>query len=152
MSLLTYTAPSKTVSIGTPDNPNSVVVEGLNANRIALLVQSLRDDLEALFNLATLLTKTDLKSVTNIDLELGRSFFEAAVATPTVLSTLIAICVTGEDEGQPVDMRIAAVNRMPLSVQSAVMSAILELTFSEVGAIKKLIDQFASARANLSQS
>lgn len=118
-----------------PFSGGSFSVKGLSLNDFTALVRHHLPDLEAMFNLGsnTLSGKTEL---TEDDItKLAVAFAEEA---PGFVANLIALAA-GETDEKSVNAALS----LPFPVQVRALAAIADLTFAEVGGIKKAMESVA---------
>ena len=124
-----YKAETRVITLG----DSAVTVTGLSLNSFTQLVTTHFDDLEAIFDLITSVTsgKSDI-SEQDIATIIGKALSEA----PGLVANLICVAAneTGEDAHN-------AVLTIPFPKQFELMTAIVDMTFKEVGGIKKSIEQ-----------
>lgn len=128
MSLASYTPETRDLKAG-----DKVIcqVTGLSLSHIEILIRTHLEDIEALFDLFM----TGGGNFENDDLKkLGVSL---ATNAPGFVANVIALA-SGEKDAQ------AGAARLPMPVQLQAMSDIMELTFTEVGGIKKFMETVAS--------
>lgn len=132
MSLATYTPPSRAVSLG---GDNSFTVTGLSLQSIEILVRTHLPDIEELFELFM-----SGGNFTNDDLK--RLALTLATRAPGFTANLIALAAGETDATEN-----AA--RLPFPVQLQALADIAELTFAEVGGIKKFVETVAGLLSSM---
>lgn len=128
MSLASYTPEARDLKVG-----DKVVcrVTGLSLTHIEILVRAHLEDIEALFELFM----SGGGNFGNDDLKtLGVSLVTNA---PGFVANVIALA-SGEEDAT------AGAARLPMPAQLQAMSDIMELTFTEVGGIKKFMETVAT--------
>jgi hypothetical protein len=113
--------------------PGSFAVKGLGLVQFTTLIRHHLPDLEALYRLGTE-AMSGRKELTQDDMTLLAVTF--AEQAPGFVSNLIALA-----SGETGEQAIAAAGRLPFPLQVEIVTAILELTFSEVGGIKKAFER-----------
>ena len=114
----------------------SFQVEGLSFDKFAKLIREHLSDVEAVIDLVEAVT-SGKSDVTESDIE--KILLSTAEEAPGLVANVIALA-SGETDPRAV---VAAAS-LPLPVQFEVMTAIVELTFSEVGGIKKAWETITS--------
>lgn len=114
----------------------SFQVEGLSFDTFAKLIREHLSDIESIINL--------VESATNGMADLNEANLEkiliaAAEEAPALVANIIALA-SGETDPRAVD----AARSLPFPVQINVLLAVVELTFSEVGGIKKAWETITS--------
>lgn len=127
--LANYKAETRVITLG----DSAVTVTGLSLNSFTQIVTTHFDDLEAIFDLITSVTsgKSDI-SEQDIATVIGKALSEA----PGLVANLI--CVAANETG---DVAHNAVLTIPFPKQFEMMMVIVDMTFKEVGGIKKSIEQ-----------
>ena len=127
--LADYKAESRVIVLG----DSSVTVSGLSLNSFAQVISTHFEDIQAIFDLFTSITKgkTDI-SEEDIATIIGKALTEA----PGLVANLI--CAAANESGE---VAHNAVLTIPFPKQLEIMTAVVELTFKEVGGIKKSLDQ-----------
>lgn len=127
MSLASYTPESRGVEIG------GVVkfhVTGLSLSHVEILIRTHLDDIEALFDLF-------MNEGGNFESDdLKRLGISLATNAPGFVANVIALAAGEQDATEN-----AA--RLPLGTQLSTVSDVMELTFMEVGGIKKFMETVA---------
>lgn len=132
MPLASYTPKSHTIPLG---DDNSFNVTGLSLTHLTIIVETHLEDAEALWDLFSQggdFTDDDLK-------RLGLSL---ATNAPGFVANMIALA-SGE-----VNAQLGAA-RLPFPIQLEATAKIMELTFSEVGGIKKFMETVAGLLSSL---
>lgn len=132
MSLANYTPPSRTVSLG---GDNSFNVSGLSLQSIEILVRTHLPDVEELFELFM-----DGGNFTTDDL--NRLALTLATRAPGFTANVIALGA-GETDAT------ANAARLPFPIQLQALAEIAELTFAEVGGIKKFVETVAGLLSSM---
>lgn len=132
MSLANYTPPSRTVSLG---GDNSFNVNGLSLQSIEILVRTHLPDVEELFELFM-----DGGNFTTDDLK--RLALTLATRAPGFTANVIALGAGETDATEN-----AA--RLPFPIQLQALAEIAELTFAEVGGIKKFVETVAGLLSSM---
>jgi hypothetical protein len=114
----------------------SFSVEGLSFDKFATLIREHLSDVEAVFNLVDSI-RNGTTDLTEADVE--RIIIAAAEEAPGLVANIIALA-SGEEGPEAV---IGARN-LPLPVQLEVILTVVDLTFSEVGGIKKAWETITS--------
>lgn len=132
MALVDYKPESREIKF----KGGSFAVEGLSLSKIAILISRNLDDMEKLFGLTegvlagkTQFTEADLGEVAKI----------LAVEMPVFVAQIIAHA-SGDDSPEAVKAAI----RLPAPLQIEALIAIGDLTFSEVGGVKKFFDSITT--------
>ncbi len=125
MALADYQKQTRTFEL----KGGSFQVEGLSFDKFAKLIQNHLSDIEAIIALVESASNglTDLN-----DSNIEKIVIAAAEEAPGLVANIIA-SASGETDPRAVD----AAASLPLPVQFQVMMDIIDLTFSEVGGIKK---------------
>lgn len=140
MALADYRPETRAILVG----GSSFDVKGLSLTEFTTLVKHHLPDLEAVFDLgsATLKGKADL---TESDItKLAMAFADQA---PGFVANVIALA-SGEKGEKAVD----AAYTLPFPVQIKALVAISELTFSEVGGVKKAMESVAGLLTKMNLS
>lgn len=132
MSLANYTPPSRTISLG---GDNSFLVTGLSLQSIEILVRTHLPDVEELFELFM-----EGGNFTNDDLK--RLALTLATRAPGFTANVIAL---GAGESDATENAA----RLPFPVQLQALAEIAELTFAEVGGIKKFVETVAGLLSSM---
>ena len=132
MSLANYTPPSRTVSLG---GDNSFNVNGLSLQSIEILVRTHLPDVEELFELFM-----DGGNFTTDDLK--RLALTLATRAPGFTANVIALGAGERDA-------TANAARLPFPIQLQALAEIAELTFAEVGGIKKFVETVAGLLSSM---
>lgn len=130
MPLAGYQPPTRTVKI---DEHNSFDVRGLGFNDVAVLIREHFPDLEAL---AGLFVNEEPLEMDNL-MPLAQSLISNA---PGFVANVIALAA-GEGDASDAE-------RLPASVQLQALFDIGDLTFTEVGSVKKAMGLVAAAWKN----
>jgi hypothetical protein len=125
MSLANYKPPSRDVPLG----DTSLHLEGLSLEHIAILVREHLPDLEALLEVFTSAGAKDVEDFKKIA-------FALVTQAPGFVANLIALSA-GEPDSAEQAMKISAAK------QIEILLAIGDLTFTEVGGIKKALEMVA---------
>lgn len=143
MSLLSYKAPTRSVTLG----DTTMLLRGLGAADISTLIQSNADSLELITSFAEKLFAAKNGGAQDSTEALLSLATEAIKAYPGVAATAIALGVADEDSKQAefIDI-IGAAGSLPIGLQVEALQAIFELTFTEVGSIKKLWNRIQTLR------
>jgi hypothetical protein len=114
----------------------SFTVEGLSFDKFATLIREHLSDVEAVFNLVdsirngtTDLTETDVEKI----------IIAAAEEAPGLVTNIIVLA-SGEEGPEAIN----GARNLPLPVQLEVILTVVDLTFSEVGGIKKAWETITS--------
>jgi len=134
MSLASYTPETREVPLG---RGNTFSVSGLSLQHIEILVRTHLEDIEALFDLiadgAGNFEPDDLKKLA----------ISLATRAPGFVANVIALAA-GEHDAT------ANAARLPMPVQIQAIHDIGELTFTEVGGIKKFMETVAALLGTMS--
>lgn len=122
MSLGSYQAPSHEVVL----KGGSFHVKGLSLNEVSLLIHHHMPDIEALFDLFM-----------NIE-QVSESDFQSVAAALVSQAPGFAANVIALAAGEPDNAKVAAT--LPFPVQVDIIVKIGDLTFSEVGGVKKCLE------------
>ncbi len=114
----------------------SFQVEGLSFDTFAKLIREHLSDIESIINLIESAT-TGTADLSELNLE--RIVIAAAEEAPTLVANIIALA-SGETDPRTVDNA----RNLPFPVQVDVLLAVVELTFSDVGGIKKAWETITS--------
>lgn len=134
MSLASYTPETRAVPLG---SDKSFVVSGLSLAHVEILIRTHLADIEALFDLFT-------QGGGNFEPEdLKRLSISLATNAPGFVANLIALAANETDATEN-----AA--RLPFPIQLQALSEIMELTFTEVGGVKKFMEAVASLLGSVS--
>jgi hypothetical protein len=125
MALADYQKQTRTFEL----KGGSFVVEGLSFDKFAKLINTHLNDIEAIIALVES-TSNGLTDLNEANIE--KIVVAAAEEAPGLVANIIA-AASGETDPRAV----AAAASLPLPVQFEVMMTIVDLTFSEVGGIKK---------------
>lgn len=141
MPLVAYQPETRVI----PVSNTSFEVKGLTLTEVTTLIRYHLPDVEALFSLGSdvLGGKTDLteQDVTKLAL----AFAEQA---PGFVANLIALASGETDDAGKVDPRaIDAAYRLPFPTQIKALVDIADITFTEVGGIKKAMESIAGLLA-----
>jgi len=133
MSLASFTPEARDLKVG-----DKVIcrVTGLSLSHIEIIVRTHLDDIEALFELFM----NGGGNFENDDLK--KLAVSLATSAPGFVANVIALA-SGENDAT----ENAA--KLPMPVQLQAMSDIMELTFTEVGGIKKFMETVASLLGNV---
>ncbi|QJI52981.1 pre-tape measure protein [Xanthomonas phage FoX4] len=127
MAISDYTPETREIQIV---GKTSFSVKGVSLHELSPLIRVHLPDLEQLFDIFENLAEREKQ---NIPLVAGRVIAQA----PGFAANLIAMCA-GEPEAAP------KVQQMPFPTQVQALAAISELTFTEVGGVKKGLEILAS--------
>lgn len=131
MPLAGYKAQTRTIALA---GDNSFVVKGLSLNHIAILIREHFDDLEALMTIFT----SGGQDIENLDMRaVALSLISNA---PGFVANVIALSA-GEGDASDAE-------QLPGPVQLKALLDIGELTFSEVGGVKKSMEVIAGLLKN----
>jgi hypothetical protein len=127
MSLAGYKSPTVSVEI----SGGSFLVKGLSPNSISTLVRANLPELEMVF--------TKLGDMSNGNI--GAMSMESIVVTvadiaPSIISNIIALAAA---EDAPLTELVEGANQMSIGAQIKAVTEIAELSFVEVGGVKKFI-------------
>ena len=127
MSLAGYKAPTASVEI----SGCSFVVKGLSPSTVSTLVRANLPELELVFQKLNDASQGDF----------GAMSFESMIVTvadiaPSILTNVIALAVV---EDAPLETLVEAAQQMSIGAQIVAASAIADLSFVEVGGVKKFI-------------
>lgn len=146
--LADYQAERREINLG----DTSFTVGGVSFNGLTQLIRTHFDDLESLVNLAKESTSGNLDHITEADIEsIILSFLADA---PGFIANVIAVAA-----GEHTEQAVRAAGSIPAPKQVEVLMNIVELTFMEVGGVKKgigallkMLPQTANTSANKVQS
>lgn len=141
MSLRSYKPLFTQIKFG---NDESFGVRGLNSQDIAILVETHSDTLDELFRLlgdSFSVKNTDQELVEKFDTKMAQVALHVAQKTPQFLAAVIALAsAENQQDGDFIElMKVAQTLPMPIQVNAVI--EIAQLTFHEVGGIKKFISQ-----------
>lgn len=130
--LANYKAETRVIPLG----DSAITVLGLSLNSFTQLITAHFDDLEAVYDLISSVTKgkADI-SEQDIATIIGKALSEA----PGLVANLI--CAAANETGD--DAHNAALT-IPFPKQFEIATAVIDMTFKEVGGVKKSIDQVMS--------
>ena len=131
MSLTGYQPETRDIQIG---GGESFQVKGLSLVPIAVLVREHFPDLDAIFDL--------FQSADNLEPEKFQPIALSVISQAPGLAANVIALAAGEGSAQDAE-------RLPLHAQLAALLAIGELTFSEVGSVKKTVETIATLLKNL---
>lgn len=119
-------------------------VRGLNSQDIAILVETHSDTLDELFKLlgdsfGVKGASQDL--VEKFDTKLAQAALHVAQKTPQFLAAVVALAAEENQQDGDFAQLIKITRTLPMPVQVNAVIEIAQLTFHEVGGIKKFISQ-----------
>lgn len=132
MALADYQKQTRTFEL----KGGSFTVEGLSFDKFAKLIREHLTDIEAVINLV------DSANSGNLDFneaDVEKIVIAIAEEAPGLVANVIALS-SGEDDPKAV----IAASTLPLPVQISVIMEVVNLTFSEVGGIKKALETITS--------
>lgn len=127
MSLSQYVAPKKSILVAGMAQP--LDIEGLSLSSLAILVRTHLADLDAVFDLFIAGAEIPPDKIPDF---LGSLIMQA----PGLVANIIAVAA-GEPEAAP------QAEKLPFAIQLDALVTIGELTFTEPGSVKKLLEQIA---------
>lgn len=132
MGLADYQPETRVIQLG---KGGSFVVKGLSLTEFTTLIRHHLPDLEAIFDLGVQVTggKADLTED-----DLSRLAIAFAEQAPGFVSNLIALA-----SGETGEKAVKAAGSLPFPLQVKTLVDIAELTFDEVGGIKKALESVA---------
>jgi len=113
----------------------SFTVRGLSLTDVTTLIREHLPDLESLVDIAGEVVP-DINNVTHDDL--GRIAISLAEQAPGFVANLIALAADATDEKS-----VSAALKLPFPVQVKALVEIADVTFAEVGGVKKAVESIA---------
>lgn len=137
MSLMTWSAPRKTITLPGGDNFS---VRAISLEDITTLWSIYGEELFDIFSSMDLGDNADEK---NMMLQAGLAAWISRLTAefPDIISTVIAITADIDEEIEAV---VAQVKLLPLQVQIEALDAIYALSVTEVGGSKKFVDHLSN--------
>lgn len=147
MSLRKYKPQTKSLPLGT----ETIIIRGLSTSTIATLIQSNLEEFGSVFGaVEQVISSTQLDTADDLAIKsMESTIIGLAKSAPNFLSAAIALSVVDEDESGDLGELIEIAATIPMPKQVTIMLEILNLTFTEVGGIKKFIAQIGQEMQSL---